>query len=71
MSTFALMMAVLAALASLGVAVSAWLATLGVGDEVSLAGFKLTLTDEDGAAVTERHRARPDHISPSQLLGQP
>ncbi len=70
MSTFALMMAVVAMLASLGVAASAWLATLSVGDEVALAGFKLTLID-DGAAVTERPRARPDHTSPSQLLGQP
>jgi hypothetical protein len=66
-----LMMAVLAALASLGVAITAWLATLSVGDEVSFAGFKLTLSD-DGAAVTERQRARSDHPTSSQLFaGQP
>ena len=71
MSTFALMMALLAALASLGVAVTAWLATLSVGDEVSFAGFKLMLTD-DSAAGTERHGAQTGRIpSPQLFAGQP
>ena len=71
MSNFALMMAVVTALASLGVALTAWLTTLNIGDEVSFAGIKLKLVDDDAAAI-ERRRARSDFSTPSQLFaGQP
>ncbi len=71
MSTFALMMAVLAALASLGVALTAWLATLSVGDEpLSFAGFKVVLLDDSAAA--DQRRTQPGYSPSSQLFaGRP